>query len=90
MIDGLSAAALGQITFSDGEVEQYNFPDCDALRMHSTPVTEVRVLETNKHLGGVGEPGTPPSIPALGKALFDLTGERARSLPLNKQFNLLV
>ncbi|MEX0305990.1 MAG: molybdopterin cofactor-binding domain-containing protein [Ruegeria sp.] len=90
MIYGLSAAAHGEITFADGEVEQYNFPDYDALRMHNTPVTEVRILETNKHLGGVGEPGTPPSMPALGNALFDLTGERARSLPLNKHFNLQV
>ncbi len=90
MIYGLSAAAQGEITFADGEVEQFNFPDYDALRMHSAPITEVRVLETNKHLGGVGEPGTPPSMPALGNALFDLTGTRARSLPLNKQFNLLL
>ncbi len=90
MIYGLSAAVLGEITFADGEVEQYNFPDYDALRMHNTPITEVRVLETNKHLGGVGEPGTPPSMPALGNALFDLTGQRARTLPLNKQFDLLV
>ncbi|WP_170608047.1 xanthine dehydrogenase family protein molybdopterin-binding subunit [Ruegeria arenilitoris] len=90
MIYGLSAAVQGEITFADGEVEQYNFPDYDALRMHNAPKTEVRILETNKHLGGVGEPGTPPSMPALGNALFDLTGQRARSLPLNKQFDLLV
>ncbi|EEE36218.1 Aldehyde oxidase and xanthine dehydrogenase, molybdopterin binding domain protein [Rhodobacteraceae bacterium KLH11] len=90
MIYGLSAAVMGEITFADGEVEQYNFPDYDALRMHNVPVTEVRVLETNKYLGGVGEPGTPPSMPALGNALFDLTGTRARSLPLNTQFDLLV
>ncbi len=90
MIYGLSAAVQEEITFADGEVEQYNFPDYDALRMQTTPVTEVRILETNKHLGGVGEPGTPPSMPALGNALFDLTGQRARSLPLNKQFDLLV
>lgn len=90
MIYGLSAAVMGEITFADGEVEQYNFPDYDALRMHNTPVTEVRVLETNKHLGGVGEPGTPPSMPALGNALFDLTGQRTRSLPLIHQFDLLL
>ncbi len=90
MIYGLSAAAFGEITFAEGEVEQHNFPDFDALRIHNAPITEVRVLETNKHLGGAGEPGTPPSMPALGNALFDLTGERARSLPLNKQFDLLM
>ncbi|WP_281972790.1 xanthine dehydrogenase family protein molybdopterin-binding subunit [Ruegeria faecimaris] len=90
MIYGLSAAVMGEITFADGEVEQFNFPDYDALRMHNAPVTEVRILETNRHLGGVGEPGTPPSMPALGNALFDLTGKRARSLPLINQFDLLV
>ncbi|MEX0327982.1 MAG: molybdopterin cofactor-binding domain-containing protein [Ruegeria sp.] len=90
MIYGLSAAVQEEITFSDGEVEQGNFYDYDALRMHNAPVTEVRILETNKHLGGAGEPGTPPSMPALGNALFDLTGQRARTLPLSKQFDLLI
>ncbi|WP_170381711.1 xanthine dehydrogenase family protein molybdopterin-binding subunit [Ruegeria atlantica] len=90
MMYGLSAACYGEITFADGEVEQYNFPDYDALRMHTAPQVEVRVLETNRHMGGAGEPGTPPSMPALGNALFDLTGERARTLPLINQFNLLV
>ncbi|MEX0350375.1 MAG: molybdopterin cofactor-binding domain-containing protein [Paracoccaceae bacterium] len=90
MIYGLSAACYGEITFSEGEVEQWNFPDYDALRIHTTPVTEVRVLETNRHMGGAGEPGTPPSMPALGNALFDLTGRRARTLPLSHSFNLLI
>jgi len=89
-IYGLSAAVQGEITFSDGEVEQQNFYDYDALRMHTTPAFEVRILETASHLGGVGEPGTPPSMPALGNALFDLTGERARTLPLNKTFSFVL
>ncbi len=90
MMYGLSAACFGEITFADGEVEQFNFPDYDAIRMHTAPEVEVAVLETNRFMGGAGEPGTPPSMPALGNALFDLTGKRARSLPLNQSFNLLV
>ncbi|MCL6285291.1 molybdopterin-dependent oxidoreductase [Ruegeria sp. 2012CJ41-6] len=90
MIYGLSAACFGEVTFADGEVEQYNFPDYDAIRIHNVPETEVRILETNRHMGGAGEPGTPPSMPALGNALFDLTGQRARSLPLSHSFDLLV
>lgn len=89
MIYGLSAACFGEISFSGGMVEQGNFPDYDALRMHNAPATEVRILQTNRHMGGAGEPGTPPSMPALGNALFDLTGRRARELPLNRNFNLL-
>ena len=87
---GLSAAAMGEITFADGEVEQYNFPDYDALRINTAPEFEVRVLENNTFLGGIGEPGTPPAAPALANALFDLTGIRARELPLNKTFDLIV
>ncbi|WP_037307947.1 xanthine dehydrogenase family protein molybdopterin-binding subunit [Ruegeria halocynthiae] len=90
MMYGLSAACFGEITFAEGAVEQFNFPDYDAIRMHTAPQVEVRVLETNRHMGGAGEPGTPPSMPALGNALFDLTGQRARSLPLINQFDLLI
>lgn len=90
MIYGLSAAAFGEITFTDGAADQGNFPDYDALRMHNAPQVEVAVLETNRHMGGAGEPGTPPAMPALGNALFDLTGQRVRTLPLSRAFDLLV
>jgi len=72
MIYGLSAAAFGEITFADGMVEQLNFPDYDALRIHNAPVTEVRILENNPHMGGAGEPGTPPSMSALTNAVVQI------------------
>ena len=87
---GFSAAMQGEITFSNGEVEQSNFYDYDAMRMHTVPEFEVRILETNAFMGGAGEPSTPPSMPALGNALFDLTGIRARELPLIKTFDLIL
>lgn len=90
MIFGLSAAVHGQITFDAGAVEQQNFPDYNALRMHNAPRMEVKIFEENQHISGIGEPGTPPSMPALANALFDLTGRRARRLPLADQFNLLL
>lgn len=90
MIYGLSAACFGEITFAGGEVEQGNFPDYDALRIHNAPVTEVQILASGGHLGGAGEPGTPPSMSALTNAIFDLTGKRARTLPLMHEFDLLI
>ena len=86
---GLSAAVMGEITFSDGEAEQSNFYDYDALRMASSPSFEVQVLENATYLGGVGEIGTPPAAPALGNALFALTGQRIRQLPFNKVFDFV-
>ncbi|AGI67866.1 isoquinoline 1-oxidoreductase subunit beta [Octadecabacter antarcticus 307] len=90
VIYGLSAAMQGEITFSDGIAEQENFYDYDAVRMHTVPEFEVRLLENNPFIGGAGEPSTPPSMPALGNALFDLTGTRARELPLIKTFDLIL
>ena len=88
-IYGFSAAMFEEITFAEGEVQQWNFPDHDALRMHNTPEFEVRILEHQGTLGGIGEPGTPPAAPALANALHDLTGTRARELPLHRAFDLL-
>lgn len=90
MVYGLSAACFGEITFAGGAVEQANFPDYDALRIHNMPQTEVTILETQARITGAGEPGTPPAMPALANALFDLTGRRARTLPLMHDFDLLV
>ena len=87
---GLSAAVFGAITFADGAVEQQNFPDYNALRMHNTPRFSVVLSEDNRRIGGVGEIATPPAAPALANALFDLTGQRARSLPLGKVFDFVV
>ncbi|WP_050928052.1 xanthine dehydrogenase family protein molybdopterin-binding subunit [Aestuariivita boseongensis] len=90
MIFGLSAACFEEISFADGQVEQLNYPDYPLMRMHTAPEVEIRILENNAHMGGAGEPGTPPAMPALGNALFDLTGIRARELPFIKTFDLLI
>nr|MCU0911989.1 molybdopterin-dependent oxidoreductase [Paracoccaceae bacterium] len=89
LVYGLSAAVWGEITFADGKVEQENFPDYDALRMHTMPRVEVRILENNAHMGGAGEPGTPPAAPALANAVFALTGRRIRELPLSRSLRFV-
>ncbi|SNS76806.1 xanthine dehydrogenase family protein molybdopterin-binding subunit [Antarctobacter heliothermus] len=90
MVYGLSAAMGEEITFAGGVAEQKNFPDYDPLRMPQMPAVEVRILENQDRLNGVGEVGTPPAAPALANALFDLTGKRVRELPLNKAFEFYV
>ena len=83
IVYGLSAAMGEEITFADGMAEQGNFDSFDAMRMRQCPVMEVRILENSPKMGGAGEPGTPPSSPALANAIFAATGKRVRKLPLS-------
>ena len=79
---GLSAALHGEITISDGRVQQSNFHDYPMLRITDMPEVQVEIIAGADAPEGVGEPGTPPIAPAVANAVFKLTGKRLRSLPL--------
>jgi isoquinoline 1-oxidoreductase beta subunit len=79
---GLSAALYGELTIKEGRVQQSNFHDYQVLRLHEMPKVEVHIVPSTEKSGGVGEPGTPPIAPAVANAVFALTGQRLRSLPL--------
>jgi isoquinoline 1-oxidoreductase beta subunit len=83
IVYGLTAALHGEITLKGGRVEQSNFHDYEMLRMADCPAIETHIVESGwEHLGGVGEPGTPPIAPAVANAVFAATGQRLRKLPL--------
>ena len=82
MVFGLSAAMTGRISFAEGHVVETSFPDFDPLRMSQCPPIGVTILSSGGPIRGIGEPGTPPAAPALANAIFALTGQRYRKLPL--------
>jgi isoquinoline 1-oxidoreductase beta subunit len=82
IVFGLSAALYGEITLVDGQVQQTNYHDFPALRIDACPAIETDIIASAGHPEGVGEPGTPPIAPAVANALFALTGQRLRALPL--------
>jgi isoquinoline 1-oxidoreductase subunit beta len=83
IVYGLSAALYGEITLKDGRVEQSNFPNYEVVRLADCPAIETHIVDSGwEHLGGVGEPGTPPIAPAVANAVFAATGKRLRRLPL--------
>jgi isoquinoline 1-oxidoreductase beta subunit len=82
IVFGLSAALYGEITIRDGQVQQSNFHDYPVLRLPQTPMVQTHIIPSTAHPQGVGEPGTPPVAPAVANALYALTGQRLRSLPL--------
>jgi isoquinoline 1-oxidoreductase beta subunit len=83
VVFGLSAALGGEITLKDGRVQQGNFGDYPVLRMHEAPLVETVIVPSMEPPEGMGEPAVPPVAPAVANAVFKLTGQRLRALPLS-------
>jgi isoquinoline 1-oxidoreductase beta subunit len=79
---GLSAALHGKLTVVGGKVVEGNFNDYPVLRMHEMPAVRVHLLASDAPMGGIGEPATAPIAPAVANAVFALTKQRLRTLPL--------
>lgn len=83
-IYGLTAALYGSITLEKGRVVEQNFPDYEMVRLADAPRHEVQIIESGAKIGGAGEPGTAPVAAAVANAVFALTGQRIRELPLRR------
>jgi isoquinoline 1-oxidoreductase subunit beta len=79
---GLSAALYGKLTLAGGAVQQSNFHDYPVVRMYDMPQVEVHIMPSKAKMGGIGEPATAPIAPAVANAVFALTKQRLRALPL--------
>jgi isoquinoline 1-oxidoreductase beta subunit len=89
IIFGLCAAMDGAITVTDGKVDQTNFHNYLIMRIDQAPEIEVSIHESGSKIYGVGESGTATAAPALGNAIFALTGQRIRELPFAKSIKFV-
>jgi isoquinoline 1-oxidoreductase beta subunit len=78
---GLSAALYGEITLTDGKVDQSNFDTYRVLRMNEAPTVETHIVPSGNPPSGVGEPGTPVIAPAVANALLALSKTPTTRLP---------
>jgi len=82
---GTSLALFGEITATNGAIDQSNFHNYQITRMNRAPRhIDVHIVKSEAPPAGVGEPGVPPFAPALYNAVFAATGKRVRELPLSK------
>jgi isoquinoline 1-oxidoreductase beta subunit len=82
---GASIALFGEITATNGAIDQSNFDTYPMARMNTAPrEIHVHIVESDAPPGGIGEPGLPAFAPALCNAIFAATGKRIRELPLTR------
>ena len=78
---GLGHAMRDEITLTGGVVDQSNFPDYEPLRMRDIGAIETHIIASAEPPSGIGEPGTPPSAPALANAIAS-AGTHVAVLPM--------
>jgi isoquinoline 1-oxidoreductase beta subunit len=85
VVFGTSIARFGEVTATGGKINQSNFHDYPVARIHEAPrEIHVHLVPSSEAPAGVGEPGVPPTPPAICNAIFAATGKRIRELPLSK------
>jgi isoquinoline 1-oxidoreductase subunit beta len=83
VVMGLSSTLIEQVTIENGAVTQQNFDDYPILRLSQTPPQiDVHFIESDLDPQGMGEPVIGPVAAAVANAVFALTGQRLRDLPL--------
>ncbi len=81
-IYGLTMARYGELTVTDGAVDQSNFFDYQFARLNETPEVSVEIVASTMIPGGVGEPGMPPVMPAISNGILQVTGRAVREVPI--------
>jgi len=82
---GASIVRSGEITATNGAINQSNFQDYPVARIKEAPYqTNVTIVDSDAPPAGIGEPGVPPFVAAFCNAIFAATGKRVRDLPITK------
>lgn len=85
---GLGACLGEALTLKNGVVEQNNFNNYFPLRINKMPHIDVHIVESNEAPTGVGEPGVPPTGPAVANALRKFLKKPLTRLPFGDKLEL--
>ena len=79
---GIAGATGAPIQFEQGLPTALGFKHLGLPTLARSPEVIVELVSSEEPSGGVTELGVPPVAPAIANALFALTGQRLRTLPL--------
>lgn len=82
LIFGLASAMGASVPYEGGLPTRTLLGRMDLPRLADIGEVTVELIRSEAPPGGVGEVAVPPVAPAIANALFTVTGQRFRSLPL--------
>lgn len=82
VIFGLASALGGVTPYRRGMPRKMRLGDLKLPRLADVGEITIEFIRSREEAGGVGEIGVPAMAPAVANALFTVTGERFRTLPL--------
>jgi isoquinoline 1-oxidoreductase beta subunit len=82
MLMALSSALFEETIVKNGSLTPPNFGAYKFLNNSATPEIAVELVQSGDEPFGLGEPPLGPVAPAVANAVFALTGQRLRRLPL--------
>jgi isoquinoline 1-oxidoreductase beta subunit len=82
IVYGMAGATGNPVLFNRGLPNARDLSELALPTLASSPEITVEILESEEEPGGVTELGVPTVAPALANAIFALSGQRLRSLPL--------
>jgi isoquinoline 1-oxidoreductase beta subunit len=85
VVYGLGSALSEELTIKDGAIRQRNFHEYRVMRMSDIPEIHTKIVATDNPPTGMGEIGVVAVAPAIGNAVFKLTGARLRQLPMSPE-----
>jgi CO/xanthine dehydrogenase Mo-binding subunit len=83
--DGITVATKGRITIVHGQPRELNFDSHPVARFADMPEIRMHIMDSTEPPASVGEPPFPSVIPAITSAVYRLTGESIRSLPIRME-----
>ena len=83
LIWGLAAAVGATTTYRNGLASARHLRDIALPDLARMPEISVEIIDSDRASGGVGELGVPVVAPAIANALYTMTGQRLRRLPLS-------
>ena len=83
LLFGLAAATGATARYGRGLARARRLADIGLPRLAQTPAIEIELMPSGAASGGYEEIGIPAVAPAIANALFTVTGQRIRRLPLS-------